>query len=252
MSQAPIVLNDPWERLRQYTPARVALGRAGGSVPTSELLKFQLAHARARDAVHEAFDAEALSADLAAMGLRVVNLRTRANSRAEYLKDPDGGRRLHDESRQRLLEASPGIKPDVAIIVADGLSALAVKTQAAGVLKELLPRLKRNDWTVGPVGVVTFGRVAVEDDVGQALGAQVAVILIGERPGLGTADSLGAYLVYSPQQGRNDAERNCISNIRAGGLSHAKAAARIEGMVAQMLNQRISGVGLKLHGLLPE
>lgn len=248
----PTVIGDPWEKLRRYTPARIALGRAGGSVPTRELLAFQLAHARARDAVHEVFDAEAICGELGALGLRAVKLATCASDRVEYLKDPDRGRRLSDESRAALTEAARGEKADVAIIVADGLSALAVKAQAMGVIKALMPRMVRHGWTVGPVGVVTFARVAVEDEIGELLGAQVAVILIGERPGLGTADSLGAYLVYGPRRGRSDAERNCISNIRAGGLSHAQAAEGIEGMVGEMMRKRVSGVGLRGVGVLDQ
>jgi ethanolamine ammonia-lyase small subunit len=235
---------DPWQRLRALTPARIALGRAGGSLPTRALLDFQLAHAMARDAVHQEFDPARLEADLAPLGHSVVHLRTAAADRQTYLLRPDLGRRLAEESRQRLEQRGKG-DWDVGLILSDGLSALAAHRQIPAVVGELMPRLCGRGLKVAPLAIVPFGRVAVEDEVGELIGAKVAVILLGERPGLGAADSLGAYLVYDPHVGRTDADRNCVSNIRAEGLAPAAAAELIEYLVTQSLARQLSGVGLK-------
>ena len=247
---ASTALRDPWEKLRKLTPARVALGRAGGSVPTGELLKFQLDHARARDAVHVSFDGESVRDRLIAAGAPAVILRTCANDRTAYLKDPDLGRRLADESRARRAELAAADPPTVVLIVSDGLSALAAERHAVGLATDLHARMSRGGRSVAPVAVVPFARVALEDEIGEVLRAQVAVILLGERPGLGTADSLGAYLVFGPRRGRTDAERNCVSNIRIGGLEPKAAADTIAWMIEQMLSRRVSGVALKDDRLL--
>jgi ethanolamine ammonia-lyase small subunit len=178
--------------------------------------------------------------------LPAIILRTCANDRIAYLKDPDLGRRLADESGRSLAElAAAGGPPAVAIIVSDGLSALAAERHAVGLATELYARMGRGGQSAAPVAVVPLARVAVEDEIGEALRAEVAVILLGERPGLGTADSLGAYLVYGPRRGRTDAERNCVSNIRVGGLDPRAAAETITWMIEQMLRRRVSGVALK-------
>jgi len=236
--------DDAWSTLRRFTSARIALGRAGASLPTAEVLDFALAHAAARDAVHAVLDVDALNAALAPLGLRTVALATMAGDRQIYLQRPDLGRQLDEPSREQL-GALKGPEVDVAFIVADGLSAPAAQRQAPPLLAALLPMLARAGLSVGPVCIVTQARVVVEDEIGQILGAKVAIILIGERPGLGTAESLGAYLVFDPRAGRTDAERNCISNIRPGGLSSADAAQTLHYLITESLRRRISGVGLK-------
>lgn len=237
------VTPDPWRRLRTLTPARIALGRAGGSLPTGELLDFQLAHARARDAVLEPFDPAALAEQVRALGLPAVVARSAAGDRKTFLTRPDLGRRLADESRRLLTrDLQP---PDLAIIVSDGLSAPAVERHAIAVLAALIPLAQADGWRIAPLTVVAHGRVAIADEIGQLLGAQAAVILLGERPGLTSPDSLGAYLVYDPRPGRTDAERNCISNIHPAGLPPGAAAAAIHYLLGEMLRRKISGVALK-------
>jgi ethanolamine ammonia-lyase small subunit len=236
--------SDPWTALRQVTAARVALGRAGGSMRTAEVLAFAADHAEARDAVHSALDGGALASSISSFGLPVLSLRTRAENREAYLKCPDLGRRLDQESAARV-SANASSGADVALIVGDGLSAVAGQRHAPSVLGHLLPRLHSRGFSVGPVGVVTQARVAVEDEIGALLKAKVAVILIGERPGLAAVDSLGAYLVHGPAIGKTDAQRNCISNIRPDGLEPAAAAEAIAWLVEQALARGISGVELK-------
>jgi len=242
MNQPP-ALPDPWRRLRELTPARIALGRAGGSLPTLELLDFQRSHAQARDAVHAPFDPGSLAAAISSLGLSTIVANSAAGDRKTFLTRPDLGRRLSDESRR--LFSAPCEQADVAIVVSDGLSALAVERHAAAVLSAFLPLAAREGWRLAPVTVVSHGRVAIEDEIGQLLGAMAAMILIGERPGLSSPDSLGAYLVFDPRPGRTDAERNCVSNIRPEGLAPAAAAATIHYLLGEMLRRRISGIVLK-------
>lgn len=243
MNDKPPATSDPWRRLRELTPARIALGRAGGSLPTAELLDFQLAHAQARDAVYESFDPAALAEQIRGLGLPAIVARSAAGDRKTFLTRPDLGRRLADESRCQLTrDAEP---PDLAIVVSDGLSALAVERHVLGLLAALLPLARHDGWRIAPVTVVSHGRVAIADEIGQLLGAQAAAILLGERPGLTSPDGLGAYLVYDPRPGRTDAERNCISNIRPAGLPPAAAAAAMHYLLGEMLRRKISGVALK-------
>jgi ethanolamine ammonia-lyase small subunit len=239
------VTPDPWESLRSATSARIALGRAGGSLPTHAWLDFKSAHAAARDAVHCAFDAEQLATEIGTLGARVVIVNSAAPERCTFLLRPDLGRRLDDRSRYALQELPGRTEHDLAIVVSDGLSALAVHRQSRPVLEALLPKLKRDGWRVAPIVVARFGRVALEDEVGQLLGAQLALILIGERPGLGSPDSLGAYLVYAPRPGNTDANRNCISNIRPEGLPIEAAAGTIHYLLNEARRRRLSGVQLK-------
>jgi ethanolamine ammonia-lyase small subunit len=220
--------------LRDFTPARVALGRTGHSVPTAELLRFQLDHARARDAVHEKLDP-------ASLGLEVIVLESEARDRNIYLRRPHLGRRVSAASLDLLKEGAY----DAAIVIADGLSARAVHRHAPPLLNELLPKLKAEDWKLAPLTVVINGRVAAGDEVGAALGARMVAVLIGERPGLSSPDSLGVYLTWEPRPGRTNAERNCISNIRAEGLSYAAAAHRLHLLMRESRSRRISGVALK-------
>ena len=236
-------------RLRALTPARVALGRTGVSLATRDLLEFQRAHALARDAVHARLEAASLAAELHSIMAGwphphgdVLRLHSAAPDRATYLQGPDLGRKL-DEASRNLLAAQADGATDLALIVADGLSALAVERHAAPLLQALLPLL--DGWLLAPVCVVEQGRVAIGDEIGAALGAQLSVVLIGERPGLSAPDSLGAYITWQPRPGRTDAERNCISNIRAEGLSASDAAAQLDSYLSEARRRRLTGVALK-------
>jgi ethanolamine ammonia-lyase small subunit len=242
-----------WEALRGYTDARIALGRAGHSQPTAAHLAFQLAHAQARDAVHLAFDADGVAASLRGLGLDTLMLHSAAPDRASYLQRPDLGRRLDAASRQRLADwraRQGGDTPrfDLAIVVADGLSALAVHQNAGPLVQALLARLRADTtqaWSVAPAAVVEQGRVAVGDETGEGLLARAVVVMIGERPGLSSPDSLGLYLTWAPTVGLNDARRNCISNVRPAGLRIEAAAAKLHQLLAQSRQLGLSGVGLK-------
>jgi ethanolamine ammonia-lyase small subunit len=246
------VIRDPWRELRGVTQARIALGRAGGSLPTHEWLDFKSAHAAARDAVHHEFDAAGLAAELARLGVETVVVGSAAPDRSTYLQRPDLGRRLDGPSQERLRGyAASDSSNDLAIVVSDGLSALAVHRQAPPLLTELLPQLAADAWRVAPVVVACFGRVALQDEIGELLRATLALILIGERPGLGSPDSLGAYLVYGPRPGNTDAQRNCVSNIRAEGLPPSTAAETIAYLLSEARRRRLSGVSLKDERALP-
>jgi ethanolamine ammonia-lyase small subunit len=247
VSNASPLVPDPWAALRQFTAARIASGRAGGSLPTAEVLKFGLDHAVARDAVHSVLNLDALEAAIARMGLPVVRVRSAAPDRLTYLQRPDLGRRLEESSGARLTQMAENFDraPDVAIIVADGLSATAVQSHAAAVLALLVPKLRAAKLEIAPIVLARLGRVALQDDVGASLRARCALILLGERPGLGAADSLGAYFVYDPRVGKTDADRNCVSNIRPSGLPLAAAADTIEYLITQSLQRGISGTALK-------
>ena len=243
--QQPALAPDPWHRLRQLTPARIALGRAGGSLPTRELLDFQLAHALARDAVHQPFDAAQLERDLARLGQPIMHLTTAASDRQTYLLRPDLGRTLSDESRERLAATSQAGGVDLSIVLSDGLSALAARRQIPVVLEQLLKLLLSDGLTLAPLAIVPFARVALQDAIGNAFNARLSLILLGERPGLGSPDSLGGYLVFDPRPGNTDANRNCVSNIHPEGLAPAAAARLLHYLITQSLRRRLSGVGLK-------
>ena len=237
-------LPDPWAPLRTLTPARIALGRVGVSLPTAAHLDFQLAHARARDAVHQALDVPALCADLRSVGDETIEVRSAALVRATYLQRPDRGRRLAPTSRERLAGLGSG-GLDAVIVVGDGLAAAAAQRHAVPVVAALAPRLRAEGWRLGPVVVALQARVALGDEIGELLGAGLALILLGERPGLSAPDSLGAYLTWAPRRGRTDAERNCVSNIRPGGLAADAAAARLHYLMTEARRRRLSGIGLK-------
>jgi ethanolamine ammonia-lyase small subunit len=240
------VTPDAWNQLREATPARIALGRSGGSLPTHEWLEFKAAHAAARDAVHNPFDAESLAAEIAALGVEAVVVDSAAPDRLLYLQRPELGRRLAPASQLRLEALGRTESPPALTIVAsDGLSALAAHRQTTAVLAALLPLLSADGWQLSPIVIARFGRVALEDQVGQLLGAQIALMLIGERPGLGSPDSLGAYLVFGPRVGNTDANRNCVSNIRPEGLPPAAAADTIHFLLTEARLRRISGTLLK-------
>ncbi|RJF75410.1 ethanolamine ammonia-lyase subunit EutC [Rhodopseudomonas palustris] len=229
--------------LRRLTPARVALGRSGVSLTTDALLDFTLAHARARDAVHAAFNADGLAAELAALGLAPLAAASQAANRRDYLARPDLGRRLDPAARAVLQQH--GSAADLAIVVGDGLSPTAVTAQAAEVVRRLLPRLAAGGISVGPAVVASGARVALGDEIGTLLGARIVLVLIGERPGLSAPASLGAYVTLGPGPGRTDADRNCVSNIHAAGISPAEAAFKIAWLVREALSRGICGVALK-------
>lgn len=229
-------------RLRDFTTARVAMGRVGDSLPTRELLDFQLAHARARDAVHAQLDTASMMLELQQRKFRCIAVASAAPDRTTYLQRPDLGRELNYDSRRKLTDEVRR-EYDAVFVVADGLSALAVHRHAIPLLDAVLPRL--TDWQVAPIIVAEQGRVAIGDEVGELLDARLAVVLIGERPGLSSPDSLGIYMTWHPHPGCSDAERNCMSNIRAEGLSYAIATDRLIFLMTEARRQKLSGVGLK-------
>ncbi|MER2265463.1 ethanolamine ammonia-lyase subunit EutC [Methylobacterium oxalidis] len=236
--------DDLWGRLAALTPARIGLGRAGNGLPTREVLRFGLAHAEARDAVHAPMNAAAVAAAIEALGLRSVAVASRARDRATYLRRPDHGRRLSEEGAAALAAAA-GAPVDLALVVADGLSARAVHENAAGLVAAFLPYAEKAGWSLAPVVVAEQARVALGDAIGAALRARAVAVLIGERPGLSSPDSLGIYLTFDPKPGRSDAERNCISNVRAAGLPQAEAAFRLSWLLGQALARGLTGVNLK-------
>ncbi|WP_458525416.1 ethanolamine ammonia-lyase subunit EutC [Onishia taeanensis] len=248
------VTDNPWHHLRQFTDARIGLGRAGISLPTARSLEFQLAHARAQDAVHLPLDVDALCRDVEVLAgleasLPVRRLHSRVPDRLTYLQRPDWGRRLDEASRQRLRPAGDAPQPafDLAITVVDGLSSLAVQQNAAPFLDALTEALADDDqpWSLAPLSVVEQGRVAVGDEVGELLNARVVLVLIGERPGLSSPDSLGLYMTWGPAVGLTDAYRNCISNVRPAGLSFADASRRLLYLLRESRAKGLSGVNLK-------
>jgi len=230
--------------LRDLTPARVGLGRAGVSLPTKALLEFTLDHARARDAVHAAFDVSALIAGLGGLGMPAVEVSSQAGNRKDYLRRPDLGRRLDPASRQ-LLAGGNGGPCRLALVVGDGLSPTAVKAHAIELVRNLIPLLAADGIEIGAAAVASGARVALGDEVGAILGARMLVMLVGERPGLSAPDSLGAYLTFAPRAGLTDAERNCVSNIHGSGLGYDEAAFRIAWLVREGLARQTTGVALK-------
>ncbi len=228
------------------------MGRVGASLPTRAHLEFQLAHAQARDAVHRPFDGSGLCRDLAAdvapMGLDCLLLDSAAGTRAVYLQRPDLGRRLDEASRRCLADLAPPAQspaPRLAWVIADGLSALAIERQARPFLAQVMPGLAAAGWGFAPLCVVRQGRVAIGDEIGERLGADLVVVLIGERPGLSSPDSMGLYLTWAPRVGLTDERRNCISNIRPAGLSTEEASLQLQWLVARARQLRLSGVALK-------
>jgi ethanolamine ammonia-lyase small subunit len=247
----PLVVANPWQVLRRFTPARIALGRTGVSLPTDAHLAFQLAHARARDAVQVALDVPQLLQALEAAGIaaadEVVVLDSAATDRLTYLQRPDLGRSLSEASRRTLQSLPTAGAPgcDIAMVLADGLSALAVNTQAPLLLDALLPRLAAEGWQMAPITVVRQARVAIGDEIGALLSARMVVVLIGERPGLSAPDSMGVYLTWMPVPGVTDASRNCISNVRDAGLQPSDAATRVHYLMSEARRRQMSGVLLK-------
>lgn len=264
------IIQNPWTRLRSFTSARLALGRAGDSLPTHEVLEFALAHARARDAVHKELDTDGLMRKLKASGFHSITVQSAARNRAEYLRRPDLGRKLNEASRSLIEDAfkhkminchpersaergveGPAFssrldqhdKPSIIFIIADGLSAIAPMRHAVPVLNEVIPKL--TDWNIAPIIVATQARVALGDEIGELLKTEMTVMLIGERPGLSSPDSLGVYLTYKPYIGCTDADRNCISNVRPEGLSYEDAARKLHHLMIAARRIGQSGIALK-------
>jgi len=235
---------DPWRELARFTQARIGLGRAGSSLPTRALLDFQLAHARARDAVHDDLDVDLLARQLRERGLESCVLHSAAPDRRSYIQRPDLGRILDDASATSLKSPQPA-SYDCVFIIADGLSARAIERHAAALLDHVLPMLADTRWRLAPVCIVGEGRVAIGDEIGALLGARLSVILIGERPGLTSPHSLGVYLTWDPSPGRTNAQRNCISNVHPQGLSYDLAARKLLYLMTAARQRRLSGVALK-------
>lgn len=255
------VEKNPWAELKAFTNARIALGRAGNGLPTAPLLAFDLSRAQARDAVHQPLDVEALRHDLEDAGFATLSAASAAPDRDHYLRRPDLGRRLSDESRAALADAgrasregkegnASGAGPDIVFVIGDGLSAFAAAKQALPLLRAVRERLNADaaaghGWRVGPVVVARQARVALGDEIGELMGAKLVAMLIGERPGLSSPDSLGVYLTWAPKVGCHDAMRNCISNVRPEGLQYDAAAHKLHYLLAHARRVGITGVGLK-------
>ncbi|WP_421723733.1 ethanolamine ammonia-lyase subunit EutC [Bauldia sp.] len=237
---------DPWTKLRRFTPARIALGHAGTSLPTRPHLAFQLAHMRARHAIHQELDIPTLEAALRSRGYETLLLRSRADDRSDYLQRPDKGRRLDLKSREKLERLSrPDTPYDVAFVIGDGLSAVAIEKHAVNFLDAVMPILAEGTWRIAPPCIVKGARVAVGDEIGERLGAGMVVVLIGERPGLSSPDSMGIYMTLKPRIGLTDESRNCISNVRAEGLSYERAADKLAYLMGEARRLGFSGVQLK-------
>ena len=244
---------DPWQQLKSFTRARIAIGRVGSSLPTKEVLDFGLSHAMARDAVHLALDIDALEADIKQHDFATTRVKSMATDRATYLLRPDMGRRLHEQSLlhlQNLHHNQANAKPiDFLIVVGDGLSSLAVARHAAPLLAEIKNAIANDasikTWSVSRVVIASQARVAISDEIGQALNAKIVAMLIGERPGLSSPDSLGIYLTFNPKLGLSDADRNCISNVRPEGLQYAAAAKKLIWLAKEAMRLKVTGVALK-------
>ncbi|ABM02143.1 Ethanolamine ammonia-lyase light chain [Psychromonas ingrahamii 37] len=252
-SSEEMVHKDPWEKLRQFTNARIGLGRVGTSIPTAELLRFQLSHAQAIDAVHVPLDVEQLDQQFAASDvlqpyLPIQKLHSKVRDRMEYLQRPDLGRQLDDASIYKLQQKNTGESYDVVFVVADGLSSYAISNHAKPFLDILINSLNQDpnkEWKIAPLCLVLQGRVAVGDDVCEALNAKAVVLLIGERPGLSSPDSMGLYLTWNAKRGIEDSQRNCVSNIRPEGLQYQAAAHKCRYLLNESQRMKLSGVSLK-------
>jgi len=241
---------DSWTQLRAHTSARIALGRAGVSIPTREVLAFKMDHAHARDAIYSTLDVEALRARLEQMGLSVTSVETQAKTREVYIQRPDLGRRLSPQDAANTADISA--RGELVLVIADGLSAEAVNRHAPPLLAQLLPLLRSADVTVQRAVLARQGRVALGDDVGGILQAETGLVLIGERPGLTSPDSLGAYLTFGPRVGLTDESRNCVSNIRPEGLPYEIAARKLFYLITEARRLKLSGVHLKDNVALKE
>lgn len=237
--------------MREFTAARIAIGRAGTSIPLKQSLEFKLAHAHARDAVYSELDIAALTDNLKQFDLPILHLHSQAGYREQYLQRPDLGRKLSDASTTELQDYTQST--DIAIVIADGLSATAINTNAINLLKVLIPMLQSVNIKLADLVLVEQGRVAIADEIALALNAKLSLIIIGERPGLSSADSMGVYLTYNPKPGLTDELRNCVSNIRPAGLTYKQASKKIFYLVQEAFKRKLSGVELKDNaGLLHE
>ena len=237
---------NPWDSLKKYTQARIAIGRCGTSIPTRELLDFKMSHAKAKDAVHIALNSLEVVAGLEShLDEKVYLLHSAAPGRGDYLRRPDWGRKLSTDSARYLSELAIEQSYDLALVVADGLSSHAVEKNILPLLELLVPALQKSGITIAPVTVVEQGRVAIADEIAQHLNARMSVIFIGERPGLKTPDSLGIYLTYDPKPGTTDERRNCISNVRTEGLIYEHACSKLMYLIREAFQRKLSGVDLK-------
>jgi ethanolamine ammonia-lyase small subunit len=243
MKKPAIKTTDPWEPLKEFTAARIALGRVGSSIPLTQYLEFKLAHAHARDAVYSELNSEAISYYLQHLDIPILKLHSKAENRNQYLQRPDLGRLLHEQSAEALKEHTG--KYDICIIVADGLSAHAVNSNAVQLVEALVVLFRSIKYKLAPICITSQSRVALADHIAHGLGAKLSIIFIGERPGLSSADSVGAYLTYNPRPGLTDEMRNCVSNIRPEGLLHDLAADKIFYLVQEAFRRKLSGVELK-------
>ena len=249
------VTENPWHLLREFTAARISLGRSGVSIPTSEMLAFQLAHAQARDAVHTPLDFDDLQQQLSELTKQFpklitskpITLHSQAVDRTDYLQRPDLGRSLDKKSVKKLQKIASTYNYNLAIIVADGLSATAIYQNALPFIEALLETLQQDEqpWTLAPITLVEQGRVAISDEIGELLNADLVLMLIGERPGLSSPDSMGLYLTWAPRIGLNDSSRNCISNVRPQGLIYSAAVQKAIYLLRESRRLKLSGVNLK-------
>lgn len=233
---------DNWKILKNYTNARIALGRAGTSLPTNEVLQFRMAHALAKDAITAKLDTLNLNEEAKKIGFNTINIKSSIANGSEYLRNPNKGRLLDDKSKIEL-QGLVCEKADLCIIIADGLSADAVNFHSINLIKHLIPKLKIK--IINPLIIVRYGRVAISDPIGEMLNASIALILIGERPGLSSPNSMGAYITYKPKTGNTDEKRNCVSNIQLEGLNYEFASMKLAYLIDQMITKKISGVQLK-------
>jgi ethanolamine ammonia-lyase small subunit len=238
---------DPWANLKQFTDARIGLGRSGSALPTHEVLNFALSHAMARDAVTTPIDWTPIEKGLADLGLATMRISSATSDRSEYLRRPDLGRKLSDHSREALVRASEleASRPDLVILIGDGLSSMAVSANTVAYMSALLPHVAKSGWKLSPVLLADDARVALGDEAGEILGGKAVLVLIGERPGLSSPDSLGVYLTFSPRVGLKDADRNCISNIRQRGLSYEEGAFKTAWLLREAFRRGLTGVNLK-------
>jgi ethanolamine ammonia-lyase small subunit len=236
---------DAWQYLQNYTPARIARGRSGHSIPTNELLKFQADHAQARDAVYSELEIKQLNKSIRkTFDLQVLNLKSEIINRSQYLQRPDLGRTLSQTSREELKSINCS-ESDICFVIADGLSAESVNQNALPILENLIPKLTAISWEIAPICIVEQGRVAIADEIGFLLKSEIVVILIGERPGLTSPNSMGAYITFHPHVGMTDESRNCVSNIRPEGLDFQLATDKILYLLTEMKTKKLSGVNLK-------
>ena len=233
---------DNWHLLKKYTNARIALGRSGNSLPTNKVLEFRMAHALAKDAINTELDILNLVEDVKKLSLNSILVQSQITNETDYLKNPNIGRLLNEMSLKKL-EDCPEKNTPLSIIIADGLSAEAINIHAVKLIAHLLPKLKFK--TLSPIIIVKYGRVAISDEIGEMLNSSIALILIGERPGLSSPTSMGAYITYHPKKGNTDETRNCISNIQSEGLSYEFAAMKLAYLIDEMLHKKLSGVDLK-------